>query len=160
MFESSAAGAGTRPVSSAGLPPSLKLLGIEQQGRKRYVLDTAADSDSDWDEEDWDGDDWDGERDVDGEEIRSWAAGEYARRVRQTRRLSALGSPSKDVIKEEREEGRVDVAPAIWQRNEKKPGQRGVGGFGAASRRRMAAEGKWRALDGVEREGDEGDVEC
>ncbi|KAB5572444.1 hypothetical protein GE09DRAFT_669831 [Coniochaeta sp. 2T2.1] len=137
-----------RPRSSASLPH------FGQPPMRKYVLDTAADSDSDWDEE--------------GEEVRSWAGGggEYGfpgSGVRHTRRLSAIGSHAargQDVIVEEREGGKVDVAAAVRQRKEEKARKRGMGGVGVASSRRRTGKEKGRESERVVGEGHEGDVEC
>ncbi|KAB5572027.1 hypothetical protein GE09DRAFT_653656 [Coniochaeta sp. 2T2.1] len=137
-----------RPMSSASLPQF-----GQQPVRRRYVLDTAADSDSDWDDE---------------EEVRSWAGGDGGygfpgSGLRHTRRLSAIGSHTtrgQDVIVEEREGGKVDVAAAVRQRKEEKARKRGLGGVGDASRRRMKGKGKGMESERIVGGGHEGDVEC
>lgn len=173
----------SRPRSSASLPPGAGYFHKPFGGlpgslspRKRYILDTAADYDDDEDE---------GEDDT----TQSWGHGGDAYTtssalsspsrggvgVRHTKRLSALGShhthahnahahPAQpDVIEEERDMSKIDVAAAVRQRKEEKARKRAA----AAAAKRRALKGKGKELATTTTTGleaDEGgrraDVEC
>lgn len=125
--------------------------------RRRYILDTAADSDSDSDSDFDDAQTWHGGGDA---YTTSGMSLSPARRIRHTRRLSALGShyPAPDVIEEERDWGKIDVAAAVRQRKEEKARKRAA----ATSTRRRVPKGKGKER-GMGVEGDAGrwaDVEC
>lgn len=151
-----------RPRSSASLPAAAFHNSSPYAGpgplapRRRYILDTAADYDSTSSSED---------SDDEGEDARTWHGGDAravaegrvsspVRSVRRTRRLSALGArcPAAEVIEEEREEVKIDVAAAVRLRKEEKARVRAAV---AAARRKMLGAEERRGVEGDE-EADEG----
>lgn len=173
-----------RPRSSASLPATFhhrQPLASAITGslspraqRPRYILDTAAhydstsdsgsDSDSDSDARTWHGGGGDGGHAASAGGMMTSASSPVRSVRRRTRRLSALGSrlapaSAADVIEEERDWAKVDVAVAVRQRKEEKARRRAAG---TAARQGMLRRRR-RERTGVDAEGNEAqwaDGEC
>lgn len=175
----------SRPRSSASLPPGAGYFHRPFGGlpgslspRKRYILDTAADYDDDDEDDNDTTQSWGhgGEAYTTSSALSSPGRGGVGVGVRHTKRLSALGShhypqahahahPAQqpDVIEEERDMSKIDVAAAVRQRKEGKARKRAA----AAAEKRRLLKGKGKELAATTTAGvqaDEGgrraDVEC
>ncbi|KAH8912381.1 hypothetical protein BR93DRAFT_922341 [Coniochaeta sp. PMI_546] len=150
-----------RPRSSVSLPPEYFRNAFDGHGalppRRRYILDTAADYDDDDDETDT-------QSSHGGDTYPTSGVSSPGRGIRHTKRLSALGShythtlTAPDVIEEERDMSKIDIAAAVRQRKEEKARKRAAAA--AAKRRLLKGKGKERATGLEAGEAPRADVEC
>ncbi|OIW31969.1 hypothetical protein CONLIGDRAFT_641733 [Coniochaeta ligniaria NRRL 30616] len=151
----------SRPRSSASSPPGYFHKPFGGPGppypQRRYILDTAADDEDDEDEDDTQS--WQG-----GDAYTTSGMSSPGRGIRHTKRLSALAShyghphPAPDVIEEERDMSKIDIAAAGRQRKEEKARKRAAAA--AAKRRLLKGKDKERATGLEADEGHRADIEC